>query len=89
MFDDSEFDGGVCGHKPIGKNRYDLGSWVTALLIHKYGEEAYLNLYDDVEGIGFEEAFVKSFGISSKEFLDEFHDEFLELPLEEQLKIIP
>tara|TARA_B100000809_G_C14918818_1_gene452609 strand:- start:16 stop:810 length:795 start_codon:yes stop_codon:yes gene_type:complete len=68
---------------------YDLGAWATALLIHKYGEDAYLSLYDDVEEMGFERAFVKNFGISSKEFLDEFHNEFLELPLEEQLKILP
>ena len=68
---------------------YELGTWATALLIHKYGEEAYLSLYDDIAEMGFEEAFVKNFGISSKEFLDEFHNEFLELPLEEQLKIIP
>jgi hypothetical protein len=39
--------------------------------------------------MGFERVFVKNFGISSKEFLDEFHNEFLELPLEEQLKILP
>jgi hypothetical protein len=68
---------------------YDLGAWATALLIHKYSEEAYLSLYDDIEEIGFEEAFAKNFGVSLEEFLDEFHNEFLELSLEEQLKIIP
>jgi hypothetical protein len=35
------------------------------VLIHKYGEEAYLSLYDDIAEMGFEEAFVKNFGISS------------------------
>jgi hypothetical protein len=68
---------------------YDLGAWATALLIHKYSEEAYLSLYDDIEEIGFEEAFAKNFDVSLEEFLDEFHNEFLELSLEEQLKIIP
>jgi hypothetical protein len=32
---------------------------------------------------------VKSFGQSSKDLLDEFHNGFLQLDLEEQMKIIP
>ena len=38
--------------------------------------------------LGFEDAFNLSFGYSTEEFYQEF-DTFLELPIEEQLEIIP
>ena len=47
-----------------------------------------MNFYDDLNGLGFEGSFIENFGMSSAEFLDDFHA-FLNLSIEEQLDIIP
>ena len=78
---------------PYGKRAriaYDLGAWFIAFIISKSSEEAYrVKFYQDLNTKGFEGSFVKNFGSSSKDLLDQFHNSFLELSLEEKLKIIP
>jgi hypothetical protein len=68
---------------------YDLGTWFVAYVIDLSGEEAFLvDFYLDLESLGFEGAFTQTFGSTSEEMLAGF-DLFLDLPLEEQLSIIP
>ena len=78
---------------PYGKRAriaYDLGAWFIAFTISKSSEEAYrVKFYKDLNTKGFEGSFVKNFGSSSKDLLDEFHNTFLKLSLEDKLKIIP
>jgi hypothetical protein len=74
---------------PRGYLAYDLGCWFTAFLINQTSEDAYLNgFYDDLNDLGWEGSFVENFGVSSEQMLSDF-DEFLELTIEEQLKILP
>ena len=69
---------------------YDLGAWFIAFLIHKTNEETYrVKFFKDLNEKGFEDAFVNSFGSSSKDLLREFHETFLRLSVDEKLKIIP
>ena len=73
-----------------GRIAYDLGAWFIAFIINKTGEEAYrVNFFKDLNAKGFVGAFVKNFGASSNDLLDEFHKTFLKLSLEDKLKIIP
>ena len=73
-----------------GMIAYDLGAWFIAFLIHKTSEKAYLvGFFDDLNRKGFEGSFVKNFGGPSDAFLDEFHNTFLKLNLDEQLSILP
>ena len=44
--------------------------------------------YPNLKELGFEGAFNLSFGYSTAEFYNEFY-EFLKLPIEQQLEIIP
>ena len=68
---------------------YDLGSWYVAYIINQTSEDAYLNgFYDDLNELGWEGSFVENFGMSSEQMLSDFED-FLALPIEEQLEIIP
>ena len=69
---------------------YDFGAWFIAFLINKTSEEAYrVKFFRALNTEGFEGSFLRSFGSSSKAFLDEFHNTFLKLSLEDKLKIIP
>jgi len=69
---------------------YDLGAWFIAFIINKTSEKAYrVNFYKDLSTKGFEGAFIKNFGASSHDLLDEFHKSFLKLGVEEKMKIIP
>ena len=69
---------------------YDLGAWFIAFIINKTSEEAYrVKFFRDLNTKGFEGSFVKNFGASSKDLLDEFHNTFLKLSLEDKMKIIP
>ena len=69
---------------------YDLGAWFIAFIINKTSEEAYrLKFFMDLNTKGFEGSFVKNFGTSSEDLLDEFHNTFLKLSLEDRMKIIP
>jgi hypothetical protein len=73
-----------------GRIAYDLGAWFIAFLINKTSEEAYrVKFFRDLNTESFEGSFVKNFDSSSKNFLDEFHNTFLKLSLEDKLKIIP
>jgi hypothetical protein len=78
---------------PYGKRggiAYDLGAWFIAFIINKTSEEAYrVKFFRDLNTKGFEGSFVKNFGASSKDLLDEFHNTFLKLSLEDKMKIIP
>ena len=78
---------------PYGKRAriaYALGARFIAFIISKSSEEAYrVKFYKDLNSKGFEGSFVKHFGSSSKDLLDEFHNSFLKLSLEDKLKIIP
>jgi len=69
---------------------YDLGSWGVAYLLNKVNNQNVLieTFYPNLKDLGFEGAFNLSFGYSTSEFYNEFN-EFLKLPLEEQLEIIP
>ena len=69
---------------------YDLGTWFIAFIISKSSENAYrVKFFKDLNAEGFEGAFLKSFGQSSQELLGEFHSHFLNLDLEEMVKILP
>ncbi|MCH2064038.1 MAG: hypothetical protein MK194_09975 [Roseibacillus sp.] len=69
---------------------YDLGAWFIAFIISKSSEESYrIKFFKELNSNGFEGAFLKSFGQTSKDLLDEFHNDFLKLDLEEKMKIIP
>ena len=69
---------------------YELGSWGVAFLINKVNNPNILldTFYPNLKQLGFEDAFNLSFGYSAEEFYQEF-DTFLELPIEQQLEIIP
>jgi len=68
---------------------YDIGTWAHAYLASKFGHDVLLDtFYPDLEGLGWEETFLKTYGMTSDEFYVEF-DVFLALPLSEQLAILP
>ena len=68
---------------------YDLGCWAVAWLCHRAGQDALLaRFYPRLELQGWEGAFRDTFGMTSEEFYGEF-ERFLELPLEEQVRILP
>ena len=77
-------------HQFCSSPEYDLGSWGVAYLLNKVNnQKALLEIfYPNLKNLGFEGAFKLSFGYSTSEFYNEFN-EFLKLPLEEQLEIIP
>ena len=68
---------------------YDLGAWAHAYLAHKHGSEVLLEtFYPNLEELGWEGAFVKTYGMTSEEFYAEF-EQFLELPNSQQMAILP
>ena len=67
---------------------YSLGAWAVAYLHDKKGSAFSTEFYGQLEELGWEGAFVATFGISSEDFYVEF-DEFLKLPLSEQMAILP
>jgi len=72
-----------------GHIAYDLGAWFVAYLVNLVGEDTFrVGFHDDLNALGFEGAFVEHFGTSSQDMLDAF-DTFLDLPLAEQLDILP
>ena len=77
-------------HQFCSSPGYDLGSWGVAYLLNKVNNQKVLleTFYPNLKNLGFEGAFKLSFGYSTSEFYNEFN-EFLKLPLEEQLEIIP
>ena len=67
---------------------YSLGAWAVAYLHDKKGSDFGSEFYGQLDELGFEGAFVATFGISSEEFYVEF-DEFLELTWSKQKAILP
>ncbi len=68
---------------------YDGGAWALAYLMNHSGQDVLLkSFHPHVETLGWEGAFKKAFGRSSAEFITEF-ETFLDLPLSEQLQILP
>tara|TARA_B110000444_G_C18575356_1_gene471405 strand:- start:119 stop:667 length:549 start_codon:yes stop_codon:yes gene_type:complete len=70
-------------------NAYDVGAWFIAYLVHKKGEDVLVkDFYGDLDKLGFEGSFLKHYGKSSKEYVDDFNL-FLDQGITEALKIIP
>ena len=74
---------------PCSYAAYELGAWGVAYLQHIAGEDALLNVFlPSVENLGWDAAFETAYGISPNTFYTDF-ETFLELPLSEQLMILP
>jgi len=69
---------------------YRFGAWGVAYLLDKAKNQdaMWQSFWPRIDEIGYNEAFLETFGISLHTFNQEFL-EFLELPIEEQLEIIP
>tara|TARA_B100001093_G_scaffold165094_1_gene157535 strand:- start:191 stop:1702 length:1512 start_codon:yes stop_codon:yes gene_type:complete len=69
---------------------YRFGAWGVAFLLDKAeNQDAFWQTFwPRIDEIGYNEAFLETFGISLETFEQEFL-EFLELPIEQQLEIIP
>ena len=68
---------------------YDLGTWAIAYLDNKAGENSLIDtFYPNLDDLGWEGAFNLTYGVSSEDFYNEF-EAFLELPISEQMKILP
>jgi hypothetical protein len=69
---------------------YNLGSWGVAYLTNKVNNQNVLldTFYPNLKEQGFEGAFYLAFGYTTREFYEEF-DAFLQLPISQQLEIIP
>ena len=68
---------------------YESGGWAILYLMNKFGEDVLRKTFHpDVERLGWEECFRKTFGQSSAEFTVEF-EKFMDLPLSQQIKILP
>jgi hypothetical protein len=68
---------------------YDLGAWAHAYLASKFGHDVLLDtFYANLEELGWEETFLKTYGMTSEAFYAEF-ETFLQLPITEQLAILP
>jgi len=68
---------------------YSYGSWAHAWLADRFGPDALLeSYYPRVNDLGFEGAFQNAYGMSATELIAEF-DQFVLLPIQEQLQILP
>ena len=68
---------------------YESGGWAIAYLMNKHGANVLLeSFHPKVSELGWEGAFRETFGQSSEEFVVEF-ESFVDLPLVEQVKILP
>lgn len=69
--------------------KYAIGTWATAFLFNAAGDNnVLLDVFlPNVAELGWEDAFIKAFGITSEEFYTQF-DAFLLLPHDEQIKIL-
>ena len=66
---------------------YRIGSWFTAYLVSRHGEEAIYNHWETVDELGFEATFEKQFGLDYRTYLDEF-EVWLEQPNEDLLPML-
>ena len=69
---------------------YRLGAWGVAYLLDKVKDQDafWKTLWPNIDEMGWDGAFEYTFGITMEQFNQEFL-EFLELPIEQQLEIIP
>ncbi len=68
---------------------YSYGTWAIAYLSDKFGEGLLLgNFYPKLNDLGWEGAFIDTYGMSSSDFIYEFN-QFVSLPISEQLLILP
>jgi hypothetical protein len=68
---------------------YAGGAWAHAYLSHTYGSDVLLEVfYPNREAMGFEGAFMHTYGQTVEDFVTEFN-EFLKLPLDQQMEILP
>ena len=68
---------------------YDSGGWAIAYLMHQHGADVLLkSFHPNVQKLGWEKCFRKTFGQSSADFVTEF-ERFMDLPLDEQVEILP
>jgi hypothetical protein len=67
---------------------YEGGAWAIAYLMKRKGRNVLLeSFHPEVEKLGWEAAFRKVFGLSSREFKAEF-ETFLDLRIDEQIKVL-
>ena len=71
------------------EDAYNISTWSIAYLIHLVGLEQYIAIYDDLEEMEFEDAFVKNFNFSSDEFDKKFVDFMITSSSGEKIKILP
>ena len=83
-------DGTVKGNIiPDTNVAYDIGAWGHAYLAYKFGSDTLLDtFYPNLQKLDWEGAFERAYGMSSEDFYEEFKN-FLNLPLKEQLSILP
>ena len=69
---------------------YRFGAWGVAYLLDKVNDQDafWKTLWPNIDEMGWDGAFEYTFGITMEQFNQEFL-EFLDLPIEEQLEIIP
>ncbi|MCS5683355.1 MAG: hypothetical protein NZ609_12505, partial [Acidimicrobiales bacterium] len=68
---------------------YDYGTWAHAYLADMVGPDVLLDsFYANLNDLGWEESFVQAYGMTSAAFLTAF-EEFLDLPIGDQLQILP
>ena len=69
---------------------YDFGAWGVAYLLNKIDNQYAMQevFWPSINELGYYQAFEKTFGLTFDEFNSEYH-EFLKLPIEDQLLIIP
>jgi len=58
--------------EPLTDLGYRIGSWFTAYLVSRHGEEAIYNHWETADELGFEATFEKWFGRDYSSYLDEF-----------------
>jgi hypothetical protein len=77
------------GYGPDQSIGYDYGTWAHAYLADIAGQDALLDsFYANLNDLGWEASFANTYGMSSTTFLAVF-DEFVDLPIAEQLLILP
>ena len=76
---------GLC----FGTLQYATGQWATAWLANRTSVDAvFLEFFPMVYDQGIDQAFETTFGLTIDDFMDEF-EEFMKLPRQEQLGILP
>ena len=77
-------------YQNVNCSLYRFGAWGVAFLLDKAQNQdaMWQSFWPRIDEIGYDEAFLETFGISKDTFEQEFL-KFLELPIEQQLEIIP